>query len=319
MQAQIIITPQEFRNFTGATNNLTPDDLQDSIKTILNRNIIPLVSLEQYNTSKANNNELHTTLIYFAKKAISLLAVHRNYSTFDVQLEKGGLKNKAGKESKATKEEKEEHKALFLSEGLATIDDMLQYLETHKDDFQEWKSSEAYTILTNSLVNNTGVFQEFVNINNSRATFLRLKPHIRKIEDLELSNIIAPELYETLLDSYKEKNQTELKMKLTGYLQAIIVNRAMADAMLKSAIIKDKYNTFTTYDDTGLNKAQGHKTADLATLKAIASEFFDTAKQYQDSLNTIIEANITELGLAQEELKGGFNIVNQQENGYFFM
>lgn len=315
----LTISNTEFQQFTGANTGLKTDDIQDSIDTVFKRQILPYLSQDQLDDSKDSTDEKHLELMKIVHRAASNLAVAKDYMKFVIQLEKGGVKDKSAKEAKASKEDKEQHREDFYIEGNQSIEDMILFLEHNQDIFTKWKNSPAYSQRAKSFVNTATVFNEYIDISHSRRVFMKLKPHLKRVEDIHILNLINNSLLEKLLESYNEGTQSPLEERLIGYLQAFICYLAISDAIVKGAVIKDKYNTFSTYDDTALGKTKGHKTADLSFLQELEKRYFDSSKDYLNSFNTLVEANLDVLNITQKEPETGLLFINKPEKGYIFI
>ncbi len=297
------ITDSELKKYIGSTNSLKSTDFDDTIQVVLNRYILPYLTEAQLNISAASDANIHLILMSVVKRAVANITVAKDYMKFALQFEVSGIKDKTTRETKATKEDKEAHRETFWKEGFASIDEMLKILENNKNTFTFWANSPTFTLLKNSFVNSTQIFNDIVYINDSRRTFLRLKSHIRTIEDLRIPLIVDPILLNSLKSKYQLGTLTPLENAIIIYIQSIVTNYAIADALIKGAIIKDKYNTFTVYDDTGLTKTEGYRTADKSLLEKAQQEYITTGQEYQLLMNRLIQGNLTELGLVKDSPK----------------
>ena len=91
----------------------------------------------------------------------------------------------------------------------------------------------------------------------------------------------------------------------------------MGKTLKKGSIRKDAANTFTVYDDTGLNKTEGRKTPDMSFLNEVQAEYFETADKFRDTLSRVIAENMTDLGLAPSAANNGLNFKNDPKRDYF--
>ena len=71
----------------------------------------------------------------------------------------------------------------LIEAGNEAIDEALKIMESNPAEFQEWVNSENYTVFKELFVFQTSQFQRIFNIENSRRTFLKLQPHLRKVEN----------------------------------------------------------------------------------------------------------------------------------------
>ena len=83
------------------------------------------------------------------------------------------------------------------------------------------------------------------------------------------------------------------------------------------SISKDAANTFTIYDDTGLNKTTGRKTPDMSFLEKVADIHFQAAENFRNTLCRTIADNRSVLGISPSTADNGFNFKNDPKRGYF--
>ncbi|MEA5458697.1 DUF6712 family protein [Arcicella sp. LKC2W] len=312
----ITITEDELKRYTGVTNSLKPDDLADTIKVVFNRRVLPYLSQEQFIVSEASSSNIHILLIESVKRAACCFAIAHDYMRFVLQHEKGAIKDKSAKDSKATKEDKEKSREDYEREGYDSVEDMRKLLEENPTVFTQWSNSSSFNIFNISFVYSTDIFNTWVDINSSRRTYYRLKPHIRKVEDLIISKLIDSSLLESLKTKAGNKTLIPIEKKVVEYIQAIIANHAIADALIKGSVIKDAYNTFTVFDDTSLSKTTGNRTAELERLKTAQKEYIDTANSYGDLMQKTISDNLTALGIVPTEPEEGYKYMNDPDAGF---
>jgi hypothetical protein len=314
----ITITNSDLKKYLGATTNFLVSDMEDAIEVVTSRYILPYLSQAQLSISDTSTDNLHIGLMKVVKRAVINLAYAKDYMKFVLTADVSAVKDISVKETKASKEDKEYHRETFWLEGFASIDEMLQILEENQTTFTQWAGSYAFSQLKNSFVYSTAIYNQFVDINNSRRTFMRLKPAIYQLELYGIPQVINPALKNQLLEKYSTGTTlTPLENQLIELLQGFICNWSMAQTLKKGSIRKDAANTFTVYDDTGLNKTEGRKTPDMSFLNAVQAEYFDTANKFRDTLSRVIAENMVVLGLAPSSDDNGLNFKNDPKRGYF--
>lgn len=75
------------------------------------------------------------------------------------------------------------------------IDNLLEYLEDNIEDYPQWSSSTAFTILKSNFIVRASDFNKYFDIHNSRRVFVTIKAIMTKIEDFEIANAIGSDLY----------------------------------------------------------------------------------------------------------------------------
>lgn len=86
----------------------------------------------------------------------------------------------------------------LLKAGNEAIDEALAIMEANEADFPEWTSTPGYTNFKKFFIRKTETFQEHFNINNSRLTFLRLRPHLLKVEDKFFTGLLGQETVDVI-------------------------------------------------------------------------------------------------------------------------
>jgi len=82
----------------------------------------------------------------------------------------------------------------LLETGMEAIDDALRIMQnTSGETFKLWKDSDAYTEFSEFFTQTTDDFQKRYNINESRMTFINLKPHIKRTEAKYFKSVLGKE------------------------------------------------------------------------------------------------------------------------------
>lgn len=107
------------------------------------------------------------------------------------------------------------------------IEEMLRFLELHKDDYEEWVLSEAFTLQTKNLINSAVDFHKHVDIDESRLTFHRLRQEMTNIEDRFVKPLISDEQFDTFIEMLRdEETFTAIQKKVLTHLQGFVANMA---------------------------------------------------------------------------------------------
>lgn len=304
------ITDEELKKFTGSTNSLKTEDFADTLKVVFNRQIIPYLSQEQFIVSEASTSNIHILLIESVKRAVCCLAIAKDYMRIVLQLEKGAVKDKSVKESKAAKEDKEKSRDDYYKEGYESVEEMIALLESNVSTFTQWRNSSSFTILKDCFVNSAKIFDDYVDINASRRTFLKLKSHIRNSERLILYHLIDIDLVERLKANFQTDTLSPLERVVVEMIHPVIANHAIADALRKGSVIKDAYNTFTIFDNTSLSKPNNDKS------EKEAEAYYLTAIEYGEKMQIFIGKNKIALGIVPVEPEEGYKFMNDPDAGF---
>lgn len=120
----------------------------------------------------------------------------------------------------------------FLQTGMNTLDTLLEYLESHVQQYPEYQLSPQFSIRNELFVNRTATFQLFANIQNSRLTFLALLPILRKLERQWLKSQLGDVLFEEFKVMYEDQTPAEFALILP-HLQAALVYETIARATIE--------------------------------------------------------------------------------------
>lgn len=286
----IINSDLEFKKFVGVNVGFSFDNLKDDIQTALAKEVIPYLGIAQYDVSIKSTNEKHKELIRLAAKISANIGMANYLPIAKVQISNGGISYTADKSKQATAEDKEDLRLAFLNKGYNTIDEMLLYLETNADDFQEWKSSTG-KILFNKLFIRTA--DEFRIIQGKRSIFIKLIPYMEDIE-LEVISHLFPS---TLITDLKTKVVTGKKKELLeNYIRPIVANKALARALTAFAIVLTD-SGLSVFDNTSANQTKGYKEANQQRVDALRDDLERTATNRIVMMNAFKKDFASDLGL----------------------
>lgn len=287
----------DFRSFLSVNVGFTVDNLKHEINDALNRFILPFCSKAQFDASVLLNTEPHVELIRLVKYAAANLGMYLYMPTAKVKISNNGIEYTTAKDKQASAEDKQDFALSLKSKGLAGVEQILSHLEANEQTFTTWKASGSYTKFTSILIRTS---TEFKIIDDSRHVFLRLFPYIEEVEFNIVRNAIPKVALEKLY-SRNFGNDTAVKALyeelLTKYVQVVVRSYALAQAINALAVVKDKYNTLTVFDDTTAGKSTGHKEAPVNKLDKWRQDLLDTGANRLTMMNLFIKENAEALGI----------------------
>mgnify|MGYP004701084907 CR=1 FL=1 len=134
---------------------------------------------------------------------------------------------------------------------------LIEYLENHIEYHDDWKSSPAYSILTDCLIRTATELQQYGDWEGSRREFMKLKPKLIHETMTRLEPIFSKELIEDLIELQRDgdldgdnlKVATQLKWVLgclvNGNIEA--AEKIAADAL---RYIDANIESFPLYEDS---------------------------------------------------------------------
>lgn len=157
-----------------------------------------------------DRTEAESSVLRLARRAELNLALWANFDTLSVRISDQGFQRQESDSWRpAYKYQEDNLRRGFANAGFNSLDRLIDYLETHLDEFPKFAGSPAYTISQRSIVRNTADVQDIYDINNSRLVFLRLRPLLHQVEELCLQPVLGNKLYDALR-AWLEDGETAL-------------------------------------------------------------------------------------------------------------
>jgi hypothetical protein len=130
-------------------------------------------------------------------------------------------------------------KMKYITSADRAADKLLDYLEQNASatKYNEWFSDiDANTAMTGAIVYKTSIASKYIDINESRRVFLRLKKRIKDIEASYIKRLICTDQYEEVLTQLRTGSLTSINEKLVAKLEPIIAKKALYLTMPSLAI-----------------------------------------------------------------------------------
>lgn len=293
------VTNQDIKNHLIATGDLKYPLLEKALKSAYTQYILPIIDLEMIDDCE--DEEAKKEAFEIIKKVIINLAMAKSFFRVLLQADGSGIRDNTAKESRATKEDKEALQNSYYDDGYYAIEELLIFLEQNKEHFENWKDSIKYTSLKNSFLPTALIFNNVLNIYESRRIFLMLKPNIHAVETRRIKKLLTAPLYNKLLNPVEnDPNAIEPALAtelIEIHIRPIVANLSMASC-IRTGAIQIINNSFVVYDDTNTNKTKAYRTADPKALLALSKEYETVGEEYITELIKFIDENKQELGLA---------------------
>ena len=193
----------------------------------------------------------------------------------------------------------------FADAGFQAIDEALSIMEANSDAgsyFENWKTTEAYTIFNEVFVTKTETFNKWFNISNSRRTFLALKPFLLESQYQYFMNALDV----TTIDTIKEASTIATK-EILNLIQAAQVNYCVAKVAevgtfdLTSTGIYQKLEEFPGYKT---------KTLDANQLYNLSQARLTAAEEYFKKALKLIKADTTDFPNQNTTSSGTYKATN---------
>lgn len=211
-------------------------------------------NVSEKNTEGTTEREkLDARLLEICQRANANLAFWNDFDEISVRITDAGFqRQKSDNESfqQVYKYQEDNLRMSFRNKGFNALDELLEFLYRHMTEYSEFASSQAYEDRKTAIVRNTSDVNDVCFINGSRIIFLRLQPHLKFVEKMQLQPAIGDNLYEHLLDSLvnpsedkeTQKKVERLRLACARYIVAMAVRRLL----METGSITDRGLYFTT-------------------------------------------------------------------------
>ena len=171
-----------------------------------------------------------TQLLIRVQMALVNLAV-REWAPFTIGQISGKGVTEAGGETKAARESTINRMLdAALKNGNEGVEESLTWLDDNRPQYPNWENSVEMTALFDRYMPTAKDFNEYFNIGESRYTFLRIMPQVKKAE--QTVNRVIWEMAAELKAQQLSKSLTSANLALMALVKKAVANLAMVDALL---------------------------------------------------------------------------------------
>lgn len=174
--------------------------------------------------------EKHENLLPYVASPLYNLAIYDWMSFSTVQMSDAGITT--NRDKTAFQWQHREVKEKLLAKAYDDLDALLTYLDANAaTDFPDWEASTAYSTSKAYFINSAKVYSEYVNIRNSRRTFVALTPTMKHVERVVVQDLITSDVFTELKASILEDDLTDDQQTLLEYIQPVVAHFTMAAAI----------------------------------------------------------------------------------------
>lgn len=268
-EAKALIKDTTFKDHYPSVNrNMSWLSIKPYIKQATRDKIIPFIGealyddlVTKYQADQFISNEA-TEILDLLQDAIAYYTIEVALPTLNVVIADMGVQESIGKEGTSLPVSRWRYDRIIESVGTTAntnLDTILQKLEQFIAVpiayFDLWKDDKAYTHGVSDLFRATADLNEFLNINNSRRTFLAILPHIERSEIAAVQETVCVEQYERIRDGILEGDLTAEEKKLVPLMQELAALDAASHASPDLALVIEgakKRGSFVGSDAAGL-------------------------------------------------------------------
>lgn len=222
-------------HYSGVNRSMAWADLTTAIRQATEKYVLPFIGLDFYN-ELAGLYQAGTAMSEEQERALELLQdTIAYYSIYHVLPEKntvlatnGAVQNQPDGGANPTPQWAwKASRWAALENGDAFLDKTLAYMEAqviaNNEDFNLWKNSDAYDVKTSDFFRLTSQVDDYLNIQNSRRSFVSLVRYMRQVEEDVVKPILCTTLYDALLiadPTVPNKKLIPLVRRIVAYLGA---------------------------------------------------------------------------------------------------
>lgn len=283
--ATLITSVTDIKEYVSINKNvdwesIKPYVLQAERKYI--KSLLGEVLYDDYCTTTPADNEL---LAYnLLKEASANLSWFLYLPLANVQVSDSGIAVQQGDNFKAADWwQIRDLRKSFLEAGFNAIDEALKIMEANEADFSPWETTEGYTIFKQLFVKRAETFNRWFNINNSRQTFLALRPYLLESHHQYFTANLNNATITTINAAVQDVHKQVLEL-----LQASQVNYAVVKAVNSGAFDLSINGLQPKLSELPNSKTN---TYDENQIVRIKQERLTAAEEYYKKALTLIEAN----------------------------
>ena len=187
---------ETFKKHVSVNFNFSFEMVAPYLKKVERNQIKPVIGRAMYAALDAAvpTEEIQTEVLELLQEASSCLAMLEASKMMAVNISDAGIYvSMSENATPAGWAEKRDMRRYLLQTGQQALDEALEIMEGDQGEFPAWVASSGYTHFTELFTRQTKEFQKYFNINNSRLTFLRLRPGLLKVENKYFESLLGAE------------------------------------------------------------------------------------------------------------------------------
>lgn len=170
-------------------------------------------------------------LMPYVQRALAYYTMYLSVENLGVNIGDIGIQQQSGQNSQPAPRWKVRALQLkYLMQADRFADQLLEFLENTASGalYAEWFTDVvANTKMAGAIVYSTKIASQYIDINNSRRVFLRLKKRINEIEQHNIKRLICKDQYDELVTQIKTGSLTSENSALIAILEGYISKRAL--------------------------------------------------------------------------------------------
>lgn len=209
MSPKLFLSENDLRDYLPVNLNLRFETVASYLSLAEENYILPLLGDSLFNriVEYFEDGEIYDnmdTLMHKIRFAIVRLAIWKGFDVINSNISDTGFASDVDKDNRLFRYQEENLKTSLKNEGFDYLDNVLAFIDVHIEDFPEFKESDYYKSIENSLIRKTSDFNSCYNIGNSRLVFLKMRQYVRDVELIKLQHRIGAAFFKELTSANAE-------------------------------------------------------------------------------------------------------------------
>jgi len=185
-----------FKKHITVNDNFSYEKIAPYLKKVERKQIKPVIGRAMYAAYELADplEDVQIEVLELLHEASSNLAMFEASKILTMHMSDAGIFTvKNANSDPADWSKLRDMRRYLVQTGQQALDEALEIMEENQDEFPQWIASSGYTNFTELFTRQTKEFEKHFNINNSRLTFLRLRPHLLKSETKYFMSLLGAE------------------------------------------------------------------------------------------------------------------------------
>ena len=297
----LITTVPEIKNYLAIDANTRIETLQPFINEAELLYIIPLLDKSFYDAIIADpGTPDHVAILPYIQRSLCYYMAHLSINQIGVNFGDMGIQQQHGENTMPAPRWKVGQLQLnFIQQADIHAEKLLEYLEDNASGtkYATWYASTANTKNEGYMVNTTRIASRYIDINESRRIFIRMKKRIIDVEFRTIKKLICEDQYVELVAQIQGDNITPENQALMDKIRPIVAKMALYLTIPALRIsITDQGITIYSSNDSVVTKAAADREQVKHLLNSLKADPFGYEADERE-LKEFIEANITDYPL----------------------
>lgn len=314
---QLFKTVDEFRKYVPINANMSFDTIKPAIieaeemfiKTLLGDFYAVLLAdytdhTDAEGIDKAppdNMNADNILLLPYVQRCLAHYASYLSVESVGVTVGDSGIQQSFSQNSQpAPRWKVRDLQASYVSKGDRFADKLLAYLEENASvaKYGAWFADiDANSKMSGLIVYGTAIASKYIDINDSRRIFLRLKKRIQQIEALHIKALICGDQYEELVTQAQTGTLTAANQSLIAKIEPLVSKKALYETLpsLRISVSPEGIHLLSVSDSAIMQQSAGKE--DLNDLKCALKDGELGYLHDEEELKKFITDNIADYPL----------------------